>query len=309
MALAVGDTIVLFSSPNLKTWSFESNFKPIESKDFGVWECPDLFKLNAGSVEKWIMIVNHGDKAPNGGSGTRYFVGNFDGKQFIETQPAKWLDHGTDFYAGVTYANAPDNKRILMGWMSNWQYATKTPTKVWRSAMALPRELALVKQDSDFVLRQKMIPGLTSLMQQQYSNATEKLPFAKTNIPLSQSHITFEVPKAMNDFNIILSNTKDESFVMSYSTKQLTTDRSKSGKTNFSDTFSKLQQMVVDEAIYKVELIVDKSSIEILLNDGIYVMTNKVFPNEDFSSISITSDSGKSIANLKMSRMASVWKK
>ena len=145
MVLAAGDRIKIFSSVNLKDWTFESDFKPtIDDKDLGVWECPDLFKMKMGKVEKWVMIVSHGDKAPNGGSGTRYFIGDYDGKTFTNTQKAIWLDYGTDAYAGVTFSNTPNNKKILLAWMSNWKYANKTPTEVWRGAMTLPREVTLV---------------------------------------------------------------------------------------------------------------------------------------------------------------------
>uniref|UniRef100_UPI0026250C1F glycoside hydrolase family 32 protein n=1 Tax=Arenimonas sp. GDDSR-1 TaxID=2950125 RepID=UPI0026250C1F len=112
MVLAAGDRIKIFSSADLKQWRFESDFKEDEpGADLGVWECPDLLRLRAeDGRERWLMIVNHGDKAPNGGSGTRYFVGDFDGRQFTATQPARWLDAGTDFYAGVSFADAPGGK-------------------------------------------------------------------------------------------------------------------------------------------------------------------------------------------------------
>jgi len=94
MVLAVGDKIKIWSSANLKQWQFESDFKPQNDlNDMGVWECPDLFPMKLPSGEtKWVMIVNHGDKAPNGGSGTRYFVGNFDGKLLqIFKNPFGWI--------------------------------------------------------------------------------------------------------------------------------------------------------------------------------------------------------------------------
>ena len=152
MLLVAGDYVKLYSSKNLKKWNFLSDFgKELGSKG-GVWECPDLFPLTTTSGEtKWVMVVSIGNGAPNGGSGTQYFVGDFNGTQFTTNQKEyKWLDWGTDNYAGITYNNTPNNERIFIGWMSNWQYALKTPTTPWRSAMTLPRELILEKVNNTF---------------------------------------------------------------------------------------------------------------------------------------------------------------
>ena len=58
------------------------------------------------------------------------------------TQRAHWLDYGRDFYAGVTFNNVPKNRRIMIAWMNNWQYAGSIPTDPWRSAMSVPRHWA-----------------------------------------------------------------------------------------------------------------------------------------------------------------------
>jgi fructan beta-fructosidase len=34
--------------------------------------------------------------------------------------------------------------------MSNWQYANKVPTEKWRSAMTMPRDLALEKMNGKY---------------------------------------------------------------------------------------------------------------------------------------------------------------
>ena len=53
------------------------------------------------------------------------------------------VDYGRDFYAGVTFNNVPKNRRIMIAWMNNWQYAGSIPTDPWRSAMSVPRDLGL----------------------------------------------------------------------------------------------------------------------------------------------------------------------
>ena len=100
----------------------------------------------------WVLIVNLNPGGPNGGSATQYFLGNFDGNKFTPIDDkTRWLDYGPDEYAGVTWHNTT-GKRIFLGWMSNWLYAIRVPTQQWRSAMTIPRDLALQNINGDIRL-------------------------------------------------------------------------------------------------------------------------------------------------------------
>lgn len=310
MVLAVGDRIKIWSSTNLKQWKFESDFKPeSDLKNLGVWECPDLFPMRTSSGEiKWVLIVNHGDKAPNGGSGTRYFIGDFDGSVFKNTQSSIWMDSGTDFYAAVTYSNTPNDKKILLGWMSNWQYATKVPTEIWRSAMTLPRELELKKDLKRYYLNQKMISEYQSLTKTFFDESKITTPFEKNNIDLSQTEIDFEIEKP-TDVIVSLSNPKGEVFTITLSENQLITNRNNSGLKDFSDSFAaKPQIMPLHDSITSFKLILDKSSVEILLNEGKYSMTNLFFPTENYSILGIITKENINLSNLKIKTISGVWK-
>lgn len=139
VALANDYKISFYSSPDLKSWTHLSNFGPAAEVG-GVWECPDLIQFD----DKWVLLVSLNPGGYQVGSGTQYFIGQWNGKEFIaDDLQTRWLDYGRDNYAGVTFSNAPDKKKIFLGWMSNWHYAGKVPTDPWRSAMTLPRELSL----------------------------------------------------------------------------------------------------------------------------------------------------------------------
>lgn len=43
-------------------------------------------------------------------------------------QRADWVDHGKDYYAAVSWEDAPDGRRRMIGWMNNWQYGNSVPT-------------------------------------------------------------------------------------------------------------------------------------------------------------------------------------
>ena len=118
LILAAGQEMRIYSSKDLKEWKYESSFGKEYGNHGGVWECPDLFKID----NKWVLICNINPGGPFGGSATQYFVGNFDGKKFTcESMPkvTKWLDYGKDHYATVSFYNAPENRCVVLAWMSN----------------------------------------------------------------------------------------------------------------------------------------------------------------------------------------------
>jgi fructan beta-fructosidase len=150
--------ISFYSSPNLITWKHLSNFGPAAATG-GVWECPDLFPLVIDGKEVWVLIVSLN---PGGlyGSGTQYFIGDFDGTTFVPrylTYEPRWLDYGKDNYAGVTFSNEPNGKRILIAWMSNWEDVKNHPKTSWTTQMTIPRELGLAKVNGEIVLTQQPI--------------------------------------------------------------------------------------------------------------------------------------------------------
>ena len=77
-----------------------------------------------------------------------------------------WLDHASDFYAGVTWSNVPDDRRILLAWMSNWAYTLDVPTSPWRGAMTIPRSLTLRHTSAGLRLAQKPVEELSILREE-----------------------------------------------------------------------------------------------------------------------------------------------
>jgi levanase/fructan beta-fructosidase/levanbiose-producing levanase len=155
--------VLVYSSTDLREWTFESSFGPVGPVDV-VWECPDLVPLDVDgdpTEEWWVLLLSInsiGERADPDGSSMVYFVGRFDGHEFTSDDGSRWdrLDHGRDFYAGVTFANVPGDRRIMLGWLSNWRYASQVPTAPWRGAMSLPRELALRHVDGRVRLVQSL---------------------------------------------------------------------------------------------------------------------------------------------------------
>ena len=162
MALALGNAhgIAFYGSPDLKNWTPLSTFTTSSARsNIGQWECPDLLRMPYKGGTKWVLIVSNNPGGPAGGSGTEYFVGDFDGTTFTadELDYPLWLDYGPDNYAGVTWSNVPDGRTLFIGWMNNWNYSGAVPASPWRSAMTLPRELRFLEIDGSPVLANSVV--------------------------------------------------------------------------------------------------------------------------------------------------------
>lgn len=318
MVLVAGDHAQFYTSENLINWKFESKFGENIGAHGGVWECPDIFKLkvDGSNEEKWVLLISINPGAPNGGSGTQYFVGDFDGKSFKTTQKdIKWIDNGADNYAGVTYNNTPDNKRIFIGWMSNWSYARDTPTKNWRSAMTLPRELSLEKINNNYVLKNSPVEPFKKQLVSEFSKdllpikPNQKVTFTYENF--NQSEVKFKA--ASKNLKLVFSNEVNDSLVLNYDAvqKNFSIDRRHSGIVNFEKSFgekihnTKIPNITTETIDYQI--VIDWSSIEIFLNGGVYSFTEQIFPSKPYTKLSIQSDEKLEIKNLTIHRIKGIW--
>lgn len=135
VARSLKRTIEFYSSPNLKDWTFESDFGPAGAVT-GVFEVPDLIPLEVSNGRraetKWALLINVNPGARLGGSGVQYFLGDFDGKRFVAddlkpyTAPAGdlvagfegadhggWTATGTAFGAGPTAGALPTQREVV----------------------------------------------------------------------------------------------------------------------------------------------------------------------------------------------------
>lgn len=168
MIVSADKNMRFYSSADLKSWTYLSQFGEGYGAQPNQFECPDFVQMPVDGNKnnmKWVMIVNINPGCMFGGSATEYFTGTFDGKKFTcDTQPqvTKWLDYGKDHYAAVCISNT-GNRTIAVPWMSNWQYANITPIKQYRGANGLPRELSLYTKDGQTYVAANVVPEARSL--------------------------------------------------------------------------------------------------------------------------------------------------
>lgn len=308
MLLSVDQHMEIYSSLNLLDWQYESSFGEKEGAHGGVWECPDLVQLaiENESDKRWVLLCNINPGGPFGGSATQYFVGRFDGKTFINESPlkTKWMDFGKDYYATVTWANAPENRTIALGWMSNWQYANQVPTQQFRSANSIPRDLILFRDNNEIFLKStpvteldifskkgKIIPDITVNKEYEIKNIFPQITAA----------YTLEIELLCGDADTIgieLFNDKDDTvvFTIDIHKREFRMSRNKSGITDFdpTETFTNdtISPLYGGFEIISLLILVDTCSIEIFGNGGKFTMTNLVFPQEPYNNIRFFSKGG-----------------
>ena len=295
MTLATKDRISFYSSPNLKEWTKESEFGERLGAHGGVWECPDLFTLNYKGQKIWVLVVNINPGGPNGGSATQYFTGSFDGHRFTpDDRNIKWLDYGPDEYAGVTWSNT-GKRKIFLGWMSNWDYANVVPTKNWRSAMTIARELGLKKHHHQYIISSVPVKEFRESSKMVYKKKDLHVSdevMGKADAPQSPYILNVEAEAGKN-VSFELSNVYGEKLVVGFdkASNQYYIDRSQAGQTDFKKGFAKraVAPRLSDDRKMKLALVVDMASVELFADDGSTVMTAIFFPQSLLNQIRVRS--------------------
>ena len=291
MILAVGQEMQIFSSTNLKDWKYESSFGEGYGNHGGVWECPDLMKMKVAGTdkEKWMLICNINPGGPFGGSATQYFIGEFDGHKFTcEDEPSetKWMDYGKDHYATVTFSNAPEGRNVAIAWMSSWQYANQVPTKQYRSANSIARDLGLFEYNGETYCSVSPAKEMDAVRGARLSAPTEACEIVVT---------------LKGDAQITLRNAKGERVVMTYDDEEETfdMDRRRSGNVSFSDAFPVATSSPTYGKVRQLRIFVDRCSVEAFDGDGKMCMTNLVFPTVPYDKLIIKGKAKAKIYKIK----------
>lgn len=313
LADALEQQMQIYTSPDLKDWKYQSSFGKGYGSQAGVWECPDLMEIpvEGSNEKKWVLLCNINPGGPFGGSATQYFVGDFNGKKFTTKTPQskeKWMDYGKDHYATVSWSNAPDNRHTVIGWMSNWEYANDVPTMQFRSANTLPRDLALFKDiDGEYYLSVKPSPEVEALRGEadvypatdlSTSPITYKLPAANDGI--CEIVVDYDAKKC-SSLDFTLSNDKGEKVVMAIDVKkgEFSMDRTESGITSFSTRFPAVTYATMHNKSGRgsLRVFVDRCSIEAFDGNGRFAMTDLVFPENPYTTLTVSADGGKAKLN------------
>ena len=312
VVLSIEKKAQLYSSSNLKEWTFMSSFGPAGDTS-GIWECPDLFRVpivDSPGKYKWVFMHS---PAPY----MQYFVGEFDGFRFINENPAGTIyrpDYGPDYYAAIVYNNLPPGQPpVSIGWINNWKYAKLIPVSPWRGAMSLPRQIGVKKFGNEWILIQKPIEALNELGQgyRAWLNLDTKKPWGLAGARPSAPFVA-ELEITRGEKNTITIDIAGGALSIIYDDRSssITIDRSRNNDfqnpdfqqlTRYTAPLSKTGDQL------SLSIYFDRSIAEVFVNEGEAVLTAQIFPLEDGGSLTISSSNGTSIPSFSIEWMKSIW--
>jgi sucrose-6-phosphate hydrolase SacC (GH32 family) len=262
---------------------------------------------------RWVLNVNVNPGGPAGGSGDQYFVGQFDGFRFTEDHPGSgphWADRGKDFYASTSFANLPAGQDPLwIGWMSNWEYAGKLPSLPGRGVMTVARRLYLRQpegrpdpvsvQEPLLLVQRPFLPVPDRRPSQALFGAAPYRSIAQVNRQIAEGRLSGSVyllrftldPGDAAESGVRLrrsapgpNNTAAEETVVGIdrNTGQIFVDRTRSGQSGWAPGFPARVSAPLKHpqaSSISLEIVVDRSSVEVFAEDGETVLTNLIYPS------------------------------
>jgi fructan beta-fructosidase len=333
MALSVFDHVEFHSSRDLKQWQRLGAFGAGIGAHGGTWECPDLFPLRLAGTDqtKWVLVVNLNPGGPQGGSGTQYFVGDFDGHNFtldadfertLRRDGAAWLDWGRDNYAGITWSDVPaaDGRRLYIGWMSNWDYAQKVPTHPWRSAMTVPRSLELARTTDSYIVRSQPVRELgqlrsasVTLPPRRFEGTANLADEVRFPVATSEVELEFDLDgTTARTFGISLSNDRGETYRLDFDrdSGRFVSDRTRSGPAGFSDAFLRAHAAprAATGNVLRMRVFIDVASAELFADEGATVLTDTFFPSSPYTRLRLHAEGGPAVLRSgAVHQLRSIW--
>jgi sucrose-6-phosphate hydrolase SacC (GH32 family) len=277
---------VLFGSDDLKAWE---KLGDIEFP--GGAECPELFELpvdgNAGNT-RWVMWEGGG----------RHLIGRFDGKAFTaesDVLPSEW---GSSCYAGQTWNDAPDGRRIFIGWMRDGKGRDIIyPGMPFNQQMTIPRELTLRTTED----------GIRLLSQP--AREIEKLRdcgVAMTDTPLTpETELAPKCDGELFDIEIELEPGSAQAIELNVRGEAIRYDATK----GTLSCKGKSVEVAAGDGPIALRVLVDRTSIELFASDGRHVMSFCFVPAPDATSVSLTAEGGTArVRSLDIWQLKSIWK-
>ncbi len=323
MVVAAYDNIRFYTTTDLLNWTFTSAFGYGAWVRGGVWECPDFFSMpveGQPGVSRWVLYWSTGASRATNGSAAQYVTGTWNGTSFSPDVPAGTVlqaDYGRDFYAAMSFFGAPNGRRIMIGWMSNWDYAFSPPTGRWNGQLSIPRELKLVDvPELGLRLSQEPVPELASIRSSEWLASDVSVDPGSPNPLAASSGRSFELEAEVGipasggaasfAFGLRKGNgsTGNQETLVRFDAGAgtMTLDRGLSGREDFTRYFAGsagdnssapwATETVGSEDRVKLRVLVDASSIEVFGGNGTAAMTSLVFPDPSSTGLSFSAQGG-----------------
>lgn len=297
VAVPAEHKVQFYSSGNLKDWVLISEFGN-QGDTRKIWECPSLTPLYVDgnpAKKKWLLMVSSGNQ--DAATGMQYFIGDFDGTKFTNDNAATtqlFVDDGKTFYAAIPYNHLPDNRQTMIGWLMPFE----TATSPWRGQMSIPRDLSLKTTAVGIRLFQQPAAILNTCLEQLPAAkkwAQKALTLDSKDLPLNNGQrfnsntnwidATF-TPGTATDFGLKIAQHKNgRQVVIGYNVQRnelcITDDK-------------EVQRVSVSPVNHQIRLqvLLDKSSVEVFVNNGEKVITTLIFPDKEATGFAAFAENG-----------------
>ena len=241
-----------------------------------MWECPDVFRLDAKifyyvhlryrqEEKKYLNLFQNG-----------YFAGQFnDDNTEFNRDNFQELDFGHDFYAAQT-TQAPDGRRILIAWMAMWESDMPEKEDGWAGALTLPRQLH-IKNEKIYM---KPVEELKSLRNEKLNSDSTEL---KDDLLLidDSSHVEINL-----EHKFTSEQNAETSFYLTDKNGNSILNLKYNSNTNEFELYRKdtddtrYANILSDDKV-NLRIFIDTSSIEIFINDGEAVFTERYYLEEN----------------------------
>ncbi|MFT4186883.1 MAG: sucrose-6-phosphate hydrolase [Micrococcaceae bacterium] len=271
--------VLMYKSKDLKKWSYMgplAKAKDLAGEGF-MWECPDFFRLDSKDI---LLISPQGIKAKAESYRNLYQTGYFIGNYNYESNLFKYdkfqeLDSGHDFYA-IQTTQAPDGRRLAFAWLNMWESQMLEQTDGWAGMLTLPRELSL--KDNNIYM--KPVAELKELRTKELvreSFAVNSVSKLISNLKYAEIELNFDIVDFDGKFKLLFKSvTGKEVLTLSY-----VFGRQNNLILENSYRIGKRYAKVKSSDKISLQIFIDASSIEIFINDGEVVFSERYFEESE----------------------------
>ena len=279
-------SMAFYTSWDLKNWEIQSHLP-------GYGACPEIFELPVDGDEentRWAVFA----------ADARYAIGTFDGRKFTPDHEGKHRVHYGAYYASRTFSNAPNGRRIQIGWAT-----IEMPEMPFNQAFTLPHRLTLRQTADGIRMFATPIQELAKLRKKKHSAGSAQL--------------TAESPKAVAvsgelfDIRAVFALGQAKAVGLDIGGNRVSYDVT-GNKLNFSPyqghfKFNGADMKPVDGKV-SMRVIVDRPMIEICGNDGRVYITSGRVKRGNVSAVKAFAEGGKAkLLKLEVNELESIWKR
>ncbi|MBH2559564.1 glycoside hydrolase family 32 protein [Serratia ureilytica] len=294
----------LYRSADLRAWRFDRVLAGAQTAHQGyMWECPDFFQLG----EQHLLLFSPQGLAAQGYRYRNRFQSGYllghrrpDG-DFTVTQPFCELDAGHDFYAPQTFT-AADGRRLLFAWMDMWESPMPSKAHRWAGALTLPRELTLAADGS---VRMNPARELAALRRGSQTLSAQTL--TNQHLPLTndmQELILTLRPAASDAERYGLAIGSAARLFVDNQSHRLVLERF-----NEHPALCTCRSVPLPEGdILSLRIFIDRSSLEIFVNQGQACLTSRIYPTAGDRRLSLFAEGGQALFEpITGWQLASIW--